>query len=124
MQGERAAYRRERGFTFLGLMFLIALMAVMAAAAATTWTFAGQRDKELDLLFVGREYRIALARYAAAHARDPQPYPTELRQLLGSGDALVPVRYLRRLYVDPMTGSAEWGLVKTPQGGITGVDRL
>ena len=30
-------------------------------------------------------------------------------------------RYLRRVYPDPMTGSAEWGLVRGPNGGITGV---
>ena len=113
-----------RGFTFLGLMFLIALMGIMATAAATTWAFVGQREKELDLLFAGRQIRVALARYAAAHARQAEPYPTDLRQLLGGEDKLVPVRYLRRLYLDPMTGTPEWGLVRTPQGGITAVYSL
>ena len=114
----------NRGFTFLGLMFLIALMGIMAAAAGTAWTFSVQRDKELDLLFVGREYRVALTRYAAAHARQGQPFPRDLRQLLGEEGSLAPVRYLRRLYPDPMTGNAAWGLVKTPGGGITGVYSL
>lgn len=105
-------------------MFLIAVMALMATAAATTWAFRSQREKELDLLFVGREYRAAIARYAAAHARERQPYPTALSQLLGGDDRLVPVRYLRRPYFDPMTGSPEWGLVRTRDGGITGVFSL
>ena len=113
-----------RGFTFIGLLFLIVLMGLMAAAAATTWTFLGQRDKEEQLLFVGGEYRAALGRYAVAHARQPQPYPTSLAQLLGGDDRQVPVRYLRRLYVDPMTGNADWGLVKSPQGGITAIYSL
>ncbi len=111
------------GFTFLGLLFLIALMGLMASVAATTWTFTVQRDKELDLLFVGHEYRVALTRYAAAHARQAQPFPTDLRQLLGD-DQLISVRYLRRPYFDPMTGGADWGLVRTPQGGITAVYSL
>jgi type II secretory pathway pseudopilin PulG len=119
-----AKARRSRGFTFLGLMFLIAVMALMATAAASTWAFTSQRQKELDLLFVGHEYRVALTRYVLAHAGQPQPYPTELRDLLGGKDQLVPVRYLRHLYFDPMTGGAEWGLVKTPQGGITGIYSL
>lgn len=113
-----------RGFTFIGLMFLIVLMGLMAAAAATTWSFSGQRDREKQLLFVGLEYRTALARYAAAHARDPQPYPTSLEQLLGGDDHLMPVRYLRRLYFDPITGNSGWGLVRTPLGGISGVYSL
>jgi type II secretory pathway pseudopilin PulG len=116
--------RRAGGFTFLGLMFLIAIMALLATVAATTWAFVSQREKELDLLFVGHQYRVALTRYVAAHASERQPYPTELRQLLGGTDQLVPVRYLRRIYFDPMTGSSEWGLVRTPQGGITGVYSL
>ncbi len=121
MAPRRAA---SRGFTFLGLMFLIIVMALMATAAATTWTFTGQRDKEEQLIFVGREYRSALSRYALAHARQPQPYPTSLEQLLGGDDRQVPVRYLRRLYFDPITGDSNWGLVRTPQGGITGVFSL
>ncbi|MDP9124206.1 MAG: hypothetical protein M3N82_06350, partial [Pseudomonadota bacterium] len=120
----RGARARSRGFTFLGLLFLIAVMGVLAGVAATTWTFTSQRDKELDLLFVGQEYRSAIQRYAKAHARTPQPYPATLAQLLGGDDRLVPVRYLRRLYRDPITGGAEWGLVRTPEGGITGVFSL
>jgi type II secretory pathway pseudopilin PulG len=116
--------RRESGFTFVGLLFLIALMGLMAAAAASTWTFSGQREREQELLFDGREYRDALKRYVAAHAGQAQPYPTSLEQLLGSDDRLVPVHYLRRLYFDPITGSTDWGLVKTPQGGISGVYSL
>ena len=115
---------RAHGFTFLGLLFLIALMGLMAAAAAATWSFTGQRSKEQELLFAGKEYRTAIARYAAAHAGEAQRYPTALEQLLGGDDRLVPVRYLRRLYFDPMTGNATWGLVKTPSGGITGVYSL
>lgn len=122
--GAPAARRRSGGFTFLGLMFLIALMGLLATAAATTWAFVSQREKELDLLFVGQQYRVALTRYVAAHANEVQPYPTDLRQLLGGADQLVPVRYLRRIYFDPMTGRAEWGLVRTPQGGITGIYSL
>lgn len=105
-------------------MFLIMLMGILASAAATTWSFTSQRDKELDLVFAGREYRAAIKRYVAAHARERQPFPTDLKQLLGAQDRLVPVRYLRRLYPDPMTGRPAWGLVRTPEGGITGVFSL
>jgi hypothetical protein len=28
---------------------------------------------------------------------------------------------LRKIYVDPITGSTEWGLMKGPDGGIMGV---
>lgn len=124
--GPRARLRaRAGGFTFLGLMFLIMVMGLMAAAAASTWSFTGQRDKEEQLLFVGHEYRVALARYALAHAHDPQPWPTALDKLLGSdADRLAPQRFLRKLYVDPMTGRFDWALMRNAQGGIIGVHSL
>jgi hypothetical protein len=31
------------------------------------------------------------------------------------------VRYLRRIYLDPMTNSTDWKLVLAPEGGIKGV---
>jgi hypothetical protein len=34
------------------------------------------------------------------------------------------VRYLRRLYPDPITGKEEWGLVKSADGGFAGVYSL
>ena len=119
--GPRARGASARGFTFIGLLFLIVLMGLMAMAAASTWTFLGQREKEEQLLFAGGEYRAAIGRFAAAHAQQAQPYPTTLEQLLGGDDRRAPVRYLRRLYVDPITGNADWGLVKSALGGITGV---
>ena len=33
-------------------------------------------------------------------------------------------RYLRRLYADPITGKAEWGLVKGPEDRIIGIYSL
>jgi type II secretory pathway pseudopilin PulG len=106
-------------------MFLIALMGLMAALAGSAWSFASQRDRERELLFVGREYVHALDCYRKLHAEQPQPYPLALDQLLGERDkSLVSVRCLRRIYLDPMSSAREWGLVLTPQGGITGVYSL
>ena len=35
-----------------------------------------------------------------------------------------PRHHLRRLYVDPFTGTPQWGLVRLPDGGIVGVHSL
>jgi len=32
-----------------------------------------------------------------------------------------PRRHLRRLFIDPITGKADWGLVTAPEGGIMGI---
>ena len=115
---------RARGFTYLGLLFVIALMSLLAAAAGTMAGFVSQRERERELLFVGRAYRTAIDRYREAHKGQAQPFPKSLSDLLGDSGPQSPRRYLRKLYADPMTGGSEWGIVKTAQGGIIGVYSL
>jgi type II secretory pathway pseudopilin PulG len=113
--------RACQGFTYIGLLFIITLMGLVAALAGSTWRFTAQRDRERELLFVGREYQRAIGCHVKAHAAQPQPYPTSLAQMLGSPGELTVRRCLRRLYPDPITDSDDWGLVRTPEGGISGV---
>jgi type II secretory pathway pseudopilin PulG len=120
-----AALATERstqgGFTYLGLMFIVALMGLMLALASSAWSFVSQRDLERELLFCGGEYRRAIEGYRQAHDGQQQPYPDTLAQLLGARELSGVRHYLRRLYPDPFTGRLDWGLVRTPQGGIVGV---
>ena len=111
------------GAMLLMLMFVVALMGILLAVTGGLWHTAVMRDKEAQLLFVGGEYRRALARYTAATPPGMPSAPERLEQLLLDERQQVPVRHLRRLYRDPITDSAEWGLVK--EGGrIAGVYSL
>jgi hypothetical protein len=76
------------------------------------------REKEAELLFVGNQYRKAIQRY---YLTGPQrQYPRSLEDLLKDPRQPGTVRYLRKLYPDPITGQ-EWVIVKAPDGGILGV---
>jgi type II secretory pathway pseudopilin PulG len=77
---------------------------------------AMQREKEAELLFRGNQYRLAIESYY----RKGQAYPKTLAELLQDKRYPMPVRHLRRLYRDPMTGE-DWALVEAPGGGIMGV---
>jgi len=68
------------------------------------------------LLFVGDTFRLAIAGYYAHGHR----YPQTLQDLLQDDRSPVPLRYLRRLYLDPMT-TAQTGAGARPEGGIKGV---
>jgi type II secretory pathway pseudopilin PulG len=115
--GERAR-RSERGFTYLGLLAVVALIGILLAAAGEVATTAAQREREAQLLWVGHEYRAAIGRYWVQR----RAFPHTLEELLGSApDAPVMVRFLRRLYPDPMTNATDWVLVPAPSGGIMGV---
>jgi len=116
----------QAGFSFLGLLFLLAGMGVALAALGTMWHTASQREKERDLLFVGDQYRRAIESFwkIPLPVGTPRRLPKNFHELLEDKRFPNTVRHLRRLYRDPMTGDAEWGVQKGPDGGIAGVFSL
>ena len=111
----------QHGFTYLTILFVVALLTGGLALLGEVWHTASQRDKETELLFIGHQYRKAIERYYLAGQR---LYPRELDALIKDPRRPTTERYLRKHYTDPITGKAEWGLVKAPDGGIMGVHSL
>lgn len=106
--------RRQRGFSYLAVLFLVALTAAGLAALGQAWRTAAQRERERELAFRGGEIARAIASYQRAAAVEPAPYPASLRDLLADDRGPRVRRHLRRLYVDPFTGQADWVLVPDP----------
>jgi type II secretory pathway pseudopilin PulG len=115
---------RQHGFTYLGVLFLLAFMATSLLVVSVLQSLASRREREAELLFVGDAYRDAIRRYHEANAKKADPWPKELSWLIQDPNVLEKRRYLRRLYRDPVANSEEWGLVRSPKGGITGVYSL
>jgi len=109
------------GFTYLVLLLAIAMIWAILGSAAIVWHTAVQREKERELLFVGKQFRTAIGRYYHDHARS---YPLTLEALLKDPQQVGTRRYLRKIFHDPMTGGTRWGLVKRADGGIVGVHSL
>ena len=116
--------RRVRGFTYIGVLVLVALMGIALAAAGQVWHTLQQREKEQELLFIGHQFRLALDRYAGHTPGQAGRSPLHLEELLQDPRYPGIQRYLRKIYPDPMTGSAEWGLITGPNGEIFGVYSL
>jgi type II secretory pathway pseudopilin PulG len=116
----------QSGFTLLGLLFLVAGLGVAMAALGTMWHTAAQREKERDLLFVGDQFRRAIESFwnVPLPVGAPRRLPRDFSELLADARFPDTVRHLRRVYRDPMTGNAEWGLVKQADGGFSGVYSL
>jgi type II secretory pathway pseudopilin PulG len=113
-----AARERQHGFTYVGLLMAVVIMGLMLTIVARIWSTTEQRERETQLLFAGHAYRMAIASYFATGHQ----YPATLQDLLLDDRSPVPVRHLRRLYADPITGAADWTLIPTPAGtGIMGV---
>ena len=113
----------QQGFTYVVLLISVAVIGVGLAAKGIEWDRSAQRAKEADLLFVGHEFRRAIALYYYRSPGPAQEYPRSLEDLLEDRRYPGTQRYLRRIYPDPMTGRPEWGLV-TAGGRIVGVHSL
>ncbi len=112
------------GFSYLWLLFLVALMGVGLSVAVEIDSVAAQRERERELLAVGRQFRFAIGRYYETQLTGGQrEYPASLEDLLRDNRAPGVRRYLRKIFVDPMTGKAEWGFVRAG-GRIVGVHSL
>ena len=121
MQSERVGCS---GFTYIGLLIFIALMGIGLALVGQVWHTAMQREKEKELLFVGDQFRTAIIKYYEGSPGGVKKFPTSLEELLDDRRYPATKRHLRKVYRDPMTGEARWGLVESPTGGIMGVYSL
>ncbi len=115
---------RQRGFTYLGVMFIVSVLAMTATLGAVVWSTAQQRDSERELVFIGQQFQAAIERYRRRSTDPASPYPKRLQELVHDDRGVDIQRHLRRIYVDPMTGEAKWGLIRLPNGGIVGIHSL
>lgn len=115
---------RQRGFSYLWVLLLVALMGVGLTVAAELDATLARRERERELLAIGRQFQSAIGRYYEGQtAGAVKEYPATLEALLQDPRTPGIRRHLRKMFVDPMTGTQEWGLV-TVGGRIAGVHSL
>ena len=113
--------RGERGFIYVWVLALIATLAVGLAAIGPLWSQETKREREDELLRVGKLYAEAIARYYRLSPGSVKRYPPSLEVLVLDTRFVGTVRHLRMLYADPVAAGAAWGLLRAPDGGIRGV---
>jgi len=113
--------RSQAGLAYLALLFIVVALGASLALTGTLWSAAQQREKERDLLFVGNQFRQAIGEYYERTPGYIKRYPVEFKDLLRDDRQVGMVRYLRKIYSDPITASLDWGIVHAPDGGIMGV---
>jgi type II secretory pathway pseudopilin PulG len=117
--GERDA---QAGFTYIGVLILLAIIALTATGGLQVGAVMQRRAAEESLLDIGGEFRAALKSYAKATPAGLPTAPRSLQDLLRDPRFPNPVRHLRKVYFDPMTGKQDWALVFSPDGmGILGI---
>ena len=116
--------RTDRGFTYLELVIATFILAILASAIVPVAEVTAKRAKEVELRRDLRIMRDAIDNFKQAVdlgliggsnvELGSEGYPKEL-ELLVDGVSQVgaigkKLKFLRRIPIDPMTHSTEWGL--------------
>jgi general secretion pathway protein G len=115
----------QRGVTYLELVAVATIVGILAAAVLPVGRVAVKRQRELELRRALREIRMAIDSHRRAVEQGQiggtevkvgnEGCPEELATLVEGvtrvgASADRKLKFLRRIPLDPMTGSAEWGL--------------
>lgn len=108
----------QQGFVYLWALYTVVLAGLAMAGAAHVWQAKSQREKEAELLFIGEEFRLAIKSYQSTGTKQ---YPKTLEELLEDKRTPNVTRHLRKMYIDPITNTTEWGIVnEEPPKGTPG----
>lgn len=119
--GKAGPGRRGDGFTYVAVLFALAIFGVGLAAIGESWSAAAYREREDALLRVGAAYQRAISRYYRQSPGAVKSYPYRLSDLTEDPRMVGVVRHLRAVYPDPISGTLDWGVIAAPGGGIAGV---
>lgn len=124
-RGLRSVFAACPGYTFVELVVVSAMLAILASAILPLVKVTIQRQREVELHRALREMRVAIDRYKDAADQGliggtdvkvgSEGYPPSL-EVLVDGVSVVndasgrKLKFLRRIPIDPMTKSTDWGL--------------
>lgn len=111
----------QHGAVLLVVMLFVLVSTMAASTLVQSYQTQTRREKEEQLIFVGDQYRRAIASYyAAIPPGGARALPRSVDDLLNDQRFPTPRQHLRRAYPDPMTGRVDWVWVQAG-AGITGV---
>jgi len=115
----------QGGFTYVGLIVFVAVVGLVGAATLKVESLIRRAQAEEELLEVGAEFTRALKSYAEATPRGQPQQPPSLKELLRDPRFREPRRHLRKIYIDPITGKDQWGIIYlSGDKGVIGVHSL
>jgi general secretion pathway protein G len=102
-QASLAARRVQRGFTFMELLIVMAIIAIMAAVAIPKVITSLRRAKEV----VMTQDLWAMRRAIDSYWQDKEKPPSNLQELVSAG-------YLREVPKDPVCPDCQWNEISAP----------
>ena len=99
----RAGVAGEDGYILLAVLFMVVLVLIALSVAAPKVAADIERDREVELMHRGQQYRRGIQLYF----RKFGAYPPNMDALEKTSE----IRFLRKRYKDPETGKDEWHLI-------------
>jgi general secretion pathway protein G len=114
----------QRGFTFIELVIVTAILMILASTIMPMAQVTAQRQREIELRRALREMRTAIDKFKDAVDQGQIPttelepgnegYPPDLETLVDGVSAANDatgrkLKFLRKIPIDPMTKTADWG---------------
>jgi type II secretory pathway pseudopilin PulG len=98
----------ERGVVLIALLLMLMLVGIGALGAAEIWATSLKREREVELLWVGEQYRHAIESYWKTTPGPRKILPSSISQLLTDDRFPNPVHHLRAAYRDPMAEDTDF----------------
>ena len=114
----------QRGFTMVAVLAAMFLLALGTQAVMTVVSQQAQRDREAELLQIGAAFAQAIGAYYESSPGSVKRWPQSLEDLADDKRFVGIHRHIRQVYLDPITRSTNWGLLRTSDGAIYGVYSL
>ena len=105
------ARSKESGYVLLAVMLTLMLMLIALSVEAPRIAQQIKREKEEELVHRGKDYATAVKRFVH---KNGGRYPLSVEQLENTNH----IRFLRKKYVDPMTGDSDWKMVHAGEAEI------
>lgn len=100
LDGQQCTPHRQRGYTYIFVLFSVALIGIGLAAASELWVKRSQDEDRIQDRWIFEQYKMALKQYCLASSAigDPRVKPINIESLLEDKRFFPPLRHLRRIY--------------------------
>jgi hypothetical protein len=109
-------HKKQDGYAILLVLFFVTLLLLMTISVAPNILTQGRRQKEIEMIWRGKQYSRAVKLYYRKTGKFPTSMDNLIKPTVGN------IRFIRQAYKDPVnTKDGEWRLIYVgPSGQLIG----